>query len=146
MKFAYKKIPIFPHSSYLGISVLRPIIPAIISYGGNSLKYDVLIDSGADFCILPAEIGEYLGIDIKSRTKQEFGGIQEQGKTRAVAYMHEVILNIGGYDYKTTVGFSYDIAKMGYGILGQKGFFNLFKIQFDYRKGEVELKEKPEVN
>jgi hypothetical protein len=44
------------------------------------------------------------------------------------------------------VGFSSDIAKHGYGILGQKGFFNLFVVKFDYRKAEVEIKAKTEIN
>lgn len=144
MKFDYKKVPIVPRSPYLGTSVLRPIIPIIITYKGISLKYDALIDSGADICILHAEIGEYLGINIKSGLKYEFGGIQALGN--AVAHMHEVTINIGGYDIQTTIGFSYDIAKWGYGILGQKGFFNLFKVQFDYRKEEIELKEKTDIN
>lgn len=115
-----------------------------LTYGDQSIRYDTLIDSGADFCILPAEIGEYLGIKVKSGLKQNFGGIQEKGS--ALAFLHEIILTIGGFEYQTSIGFSYDIAKMGYGILGQKGFFNLFKVQFDYRKEEIELKEKIEIN
>lgn len=106
--------------------------------------YSALIDSGADFCIFDAQIGEYLGIDTKSGIKVGFGGIQERGG--AVAYLSEVILTVGGNQYKTSVGFSYDIAKHGYGILGQKGFFNLFSVKFDYRKSEVEIKEKSEIN
>lgn len=144
MKFNYKKFPIFPPSSFLGKFALRPIIPLVITYQHKALKYDALIDSGADFCILPAEIGDYLGIDVKGGQKQYFGGIQSQES--AVAFMHEVTVNIGGYDYKSTIGFSYEIAKRGYGILGQKGFFNLFKVQFDYRKAEIELKPKIDIN
>lgn len=146
MKFPYKRVPIEPRSPYLGISVLRPIIPILITYVNKPIKYDVLIDSGADFCILPAEIGEYISINVKTGKKELFGGIQEQKGIRLVAYMHEVTLNVGGYDYKTTIGFSYDIAKIGCGILGQKGFFNLFKVQFDYRKEEIELKEKTDIH
>jgi len=53
-----------------------------------------------------------------------------------------VVINIGGWNYKTTVGFSYDIAKHGFGILGQKGFFDIFVVKFDLLKEEIELKEK----
>ncbi len=31
---------------------------------------------------------------------------------------------------------------MPYGILGQKGFFNLFKVIFDYTGEDIELREK----
>lgn len=100
--------------------------------------YSALIDSGADFCIFDAEIGEYLGLAVPSGMEVKFGGIQERGG--AVAYLHDVSLTIGGNLYKTRVGFSSDIAKHGYGILGQKGFFELFAVIFHYAKEEIELK------
>ena len=53
-----------------------------------------------------------------------------------------MVINIGGWNYKTTVGFSYDIAKHGFGILGQKGFFDIFIVKFDLTKEEIELKPK----
>lgn len=140
MKFNYLKFPLSHKSELFGSYILKPIIPIKISYKENSLKYGALIDSGADFCIFDAEIGEYIGIDIKSGVKEIFGGVQELGK--AEAFLHKINLNIGGWDYKATVGFSYDIAKHGFGILGQKGFFDLFSIKFDFMKAEIELKEK----
>jgi len=45
MKFRYKKY---------GPSILRPIIPIEIVYKDKSVPYEVLIDSGADFCIFDA--------------------------------------------------------------------------------------------
>ena len=39
-------------------------------------------------------------------------------------------------------GFSYDIASHGYGLLGQKGFFENFTVKFDYSKSDIELKPK----
>ncbi len=140
MKFSYFKLPLSQLSNFYGSAILKPIIPIKISSGNNSLKYAALIDSGADFCIFDAEIGEYLGIDIRSGTKEIFGGIQE--RDGAEAFLHEVIINIGGWDYKTIVGFSYDIAKHGLGILGQKGFFDIFVVKFDLLKEEIELKER----
>lgn len=111
-----------------------------ISVKGNELRYEALIDSGADFCIFDVEIGEYLGIDIKPGRREEFGGIQE--KAGAQAFLHDVSINIGGWSYKTTVGFSYDIAKHGFGVLGQKGFFDIFVVKFDFLKEGIELKER----
>jgi len=144
MKFPYVKIPLPVRSPYFGTSIIKPIIPIKITFNSKGVVYSALIDSGADFCIFDSEIGEYLGIDIKTGTKVGFGGKQERGG--AVAHLSEVILTVGGNQYKTTVGFSSDIAKHGYGILGQKGFFNLFVVKFDYRKAEVEIKAKTEIN
>jgi len=138
MKFRYCKLPLPQQSTFFGVSILKPIINIKVAAGKEELQYAALIDSGADFCIFDAEIGEYLGLDIKSGYKEDFGGIQEKGG--AEAFLHEVILNIGGWDYKTIIGFSYDIAKHGFGILGQKGFFEHFIVKFDLLKEGIELK------
>lgn len=140
MKFNYLKFPLPQQSEFFGTAILKPIIPVKIIKGDYSLQYAALIDSGADFCIFDAEIGEYLGIDIRVGRKEIFGGIQEKGG--AEAFLHEIILNIGGWDYKTTVGFSYDIAKHGFGMLGQKGSFDIFVVKFDLLKEEIELKKR----
>lgn len=140
MKFRYLKFNLKRPSSVLGRSILKPIIPVRIRFRENSLKYAALIDSGADFCIFDAEIGEYLGIDISSGQKEEFGGIQEHKPS--VAYFHKITLDIGGWDYPIVAGFSYDIARRGYAVLGQKGFFDKFVVKFDFSKGEIGLKPK----
>lgn len=140
MKFPYLKLPLKKHSDFFGKSLLKPIIPIKIGFKDKTIGYAALIDSGADFCIFNAEIGEYLGIDVRSGKKESFGGIQEKGG--AEAFLHEVSINIGGWNYKTVVSFSYDIAKWGFGILGQKGFFDIFSVKFDYTKEEIELKER----
>jgi len=131
MKFKYKNY---------GSGFLRPVIPIEIIYKNLPVPYEVLIDSGADFCIFDGEIGEYLGLEVNKGALLMFGGIQ--GMSNSKAYMHEVVLDIGGLSYKTMVGFSYDISKDGLGILGQKGFFDIFTVKFDYPSEDVEIKEK----
>jgi len=138
MKFRYHKLLLDRRSPIFGNSILKPIIPIKVLVTAKEVEYAALIDSGADFCIFDAEIGEYLGLNIKEGVKISFGGIQERGG--AEAFLHEVNLNIGGWNYETNVGFSYDVAKHGFGILGQKGFFDIFTVKFDYQKEEVELK------
>jgi len=135
MKFPYKKLILPQPSSVFGRTVIKPIIPVEIIFGEKSLRYEALIDSGADFCIFDALIGEWLGIPIKSGAKEKFGGIHGN---LASAYFHEVALVIGGWNYRIQAGFSYEITKYGYGILGQKGFFNFFVVKFDYKKGIIE--------
>ncbi len=139
MKFPYLKLRLDQPSAFFGNSILKPVIPVAVSFQGKDWRYAALIDSGADFSIFHAEIGEGLGIDIRSGMQIPFGGIQEGGG--AHAFLHPVTLNIGGWKYETIIGFSYDIAKWGHGILGQKGFFDLFLVKFDFRKEEIELKE-----
>ncbi len=141
MKFDYFKIDLPRRSEFLGGKVLRPIIPLTIIHGGQSTVYTALVDSGADFCVFDAQVGEYLGLDIRSGLVEKFSGIEESDGIEA--FFHDVVLKIGGWEYKTKVGFSYNIANQGYAILGQKGFFEMFAIKFDYKKGEIELIQKP---
>ena len=96
-----------------------------------------MVDSGADYNIFHAVIGEILGLDIKSGKKENFGGITGGQST---AYFHLINGEIGGYKYKLYCGFSYDIPSYGYGVVGQKGFFDIFIVKFDLIKEEIELK------
>ena len=138
MKFKYFKFPLNSKSELFGSSILKPIIPVEITRGSKTISYAALIDSGADFCLFDSGIAGLLGIDIRSGKVERFGGIQ--AVSPATAFIHELIITIGGWKYKVPVGFSYDIAPHGYGVLGQKGFFDIFVVKFDLAKEEIELK------
>lgn len=138
MLFKYFEFPLPKSSPVLGNSILRPIIPIKISINGQTAKYDALIDSGADFCIFHAEIAEYLGIDVQSGLREVFSGVEDS--IGAEAYFHELTLTIGDKSIKTLIGFSYDIVDHGYGLLGQKGLFDKFRINFDLTEKQIELK------
>ena len=140
MKFKYFKFTLPKKSAFFGSSVLKPVIPVRLGFGASSLQYQALIDSGADFSIFHREFGELLGINIESGIPLDFGGVQKGSSS--VAYLHEVTLIIGGWKYKVMAAFSEDISDKSYGILGQKGFFDLFCVKFDYQKEEIELKQK----
>ncbi|MBI2506553.1 MAG: aspartyl protease family protein [Candidatus Colwellbacteria bacterium] len=130
MKFRYKKY---------GPGILRPVIPIEISFQNRSVPYEVLVDSGADFCIFDAEIGELLGIDIKNGEPQRVSGITGTIETY---YVHPITVKVGGWSYSIKAGFLPNIAPLGYGVVGQKGFFDIFVVKFDLIKEEIELKER----
>lgn len=140
MKFKYRRFDISPFSDFFGKFLLKPIVQIKISKFDSIVQYAALIDSGADFCIFHAGIGEYLGLNIKSGIEVGFGGIQNVGYAKA--YLHRVNLEMVGVEFKAEVGFSYDISDRGYGIFGQKGFFDKFIVKFDLLKEEIELKER----
>jgi hypothetical protein len=143
MKFPYKQFPAIPNDAFPNHrKALRPTIPIRVYHKGKTLDYLVLIDSGADFCIFHASIGEALGIDIESGKKLEYFGIEG---VKTVAYFHNVQIScVGGSPLEVYAGFSRGFDKcMPYGVLGQKGFFEYFKVIFDYVGEEVELREKP---
>lgn len=127
MKFEYKKY---------GPGILRPVIPIEIIYQGRSVQYEVLVDSGADLCIFDAQIGEILGVDLASGDKKEVAGITG---VKEFYYLHAITVKVGGWPYKIIAGFLPNIARLGYGVVGQKGFFDNFVVKFDLRKEEIEL-------
>ncbi|MDD5356587.1 MAG: hypothetical protein PHS53_00350 [Candidatus Pacebacteria bacterium] len=130
MKFSYKK---------LATGHVRPIIQVEVSHnGGQAINYFALIDSGADICIFHAEIAELIGIeDITTGRKGTVGGIT-QGEQQDY-WIHPVSINVGGWKYDLEVAFMPTLSRLGYGVFGQKGFFDSFAIKFRKVKGEIEL-------
>jgi len=94
MKFPYKKFLLPTRDSFFGSALLKPMLPIELVHAGRSLRYQALVDSGADFCIFHAELGDYLGLDVHAGRPVRFGGIQERGG--ATAYLHAVRLVVGG--------------------------------------------------
>lgn len=130
MRFPYRKINLkHPFSSKEFI--LRPIIPVSLKYRDQSLRYEALIDSGADFNIFPLEIAEKLEVRLKDANKITFEGI---GGNIVEGVKADVVLGLGSHSISTKVVF----APVGNGVLGQYGFFDLFIVNFDLKKKEIE--------
>ena len=118
---------------------LRPVIPIRVRLKDLDFRYEVLIDSGADFCLFHAEVAETLGLDV---TKGKKGLVTGIGGKSSEYFLHTVSIEVGGWDYNIEVGFLPTIGGRSapYGIVGQKGFFENFIVKFDLVKEEVELK------
>lgn len=139
MKFKYIKAPLKQKSPIFGSHILKPIIPIELKHKEIHTRYAILIDSGADFCIFDAWLAEYLGIKLENSKFVIFSGVSG---SPAKAFFAPVEINVGGWKFKAEVSFSYEISPRGYGILGQKGFFEYFTVKFDLKKEEIELKPK----
>lgn len=140
MKFSYHKTPNADRSFPELKTTQRPIIPIEIFFNHKTIGYFVLIDSGADTCIMHADIARQLGLKVENGRRVTFRGVSSVKDS--VGYLHDMDLRIGGNEIKAVpVTFTDDIGLSGYGIVGQYGFFDKFKIQFDYKNGTVELKE-----
>lgn len=126
----------FPYKSY-GSGRVRPVIPIEIRSGSATVRYEVLVDSGADINLVPGGIGELLGLDIESGQKSGVGGVT--GGTLPY-YLHPVTIFVGGWAYPVEMGFMPEMPSLGYGVVGQRGFFDLFKVTFDHEHEEIELR------
>ena len=130
MKFEYKRYG----------KIIRPVIPIRVKNGDHAVRYEVLVDSGADICIFDGGIGDILGIDVESGERQTVGGIAGQA---AAYYLHDVEIEVGGWPYKIKAGFLRNVAGgVNYGVVGQTGFFEHFVVKFDMQKAEIDLKRK----
>lgn len=139
IKFKYRKVAVAPSQAFPKRKyVPRPIIPLSIIIGGKRLRYEALIDSGADYTIFPAALGLLAGLNIKEGKKESIMGVS--GSTMTV-YFHHILVNVGGYEIKVYSGFA-EAMNQDPGILGQSGFFNKFQVSFDLKKKEVEIKLK----
>ena len=121
--------------------MLRPVIPIKLKNKELEIGYEVLVDSGADLCIFDAEMAGIIGIDIKKGKIREVFGV---GGKASVYYLHRVSIEVGGWLYDIEAGFMPNVAGkvMQYGIVGQKGFFDIFVVKFDLLKEEIELKHR----
>lgn len=131
MKFPYRKINLEnPFNSKKFI--LRPIIPFSIKYNDKALRFEALIDSGADFNILPIEIAKKLEITLKNSDSISFAGV---GGNIIDGIKTDVVLEIGSQEIQARVVF----APVEGGILGQYGFFDLCKVNFNLKNKIIEI-------
>jgi len=129
----------FRYKSY-GPGLLRPVIPIEIIFNNKSVYYEVLVDSGADSNIFSSEIADILEIDLIKGDKATVAGITGQSKP---FYFHYLDIKIGGSLFKNVrIGFLKDIGGYAYGVVGQRGFFDIFIVKFDLLKKEIEIKSR----
>lgn len=116
--------------------ILRPVIQIRFKINGNYRAYPVLIDSGADYCIFHADLAKDLGIELKTGIKLDFTGTLRE---KQLAYLHKVTFYLGNKKIESVVAFSNEIEALPFGLLGQQGFFDKFKVSFDLKKKEIEI-------
>jgi hypothetical protein len=126
------------HFRYLryGPHTLRPVIPLVVQYGDKLARYEVLVDSGADINLFSAELGEFLGIDVASG---DSGTLQGATGVPETYYLHPVRIIVSSQAYRVHAGFSQAVGKGRHGLVGQQGFFDLFKVTFDLLNEDIEL-------
>lgn len=118
-----------------GIS--RPIIPIRLHYQKTFVLLEAIIDSGADWCIFDAGLLEILKLPAGPRTK--FFSVSPEP---LYGFKSKINLVIAEKDFNTEVIFSSELGRHSYGILGQKGFFDNFKVCFDKSKLQIEIRPK----
>lgn len=108
-----------------------PFIDITLRNDGKEVNYRALVDSGAWSNMFPADLLVILGLNYNSLQKGKFGGATDIRPE--VEYGKSILeIEFEGYKFDAQVGFSTNMSKNGYGFVGRFGFFDHFKIAFDY--------------
>jgi hypothetical protein len=102
---------------------------------------EAIVDSGADDCVFPASWASHLGLGLSGSTRIfTFGGA---GSSSQVAYFFDLKATFENFvSYRLPVGFSAALDHVGFGLLGQNGFFERFRVTFDVASGFFHLEPK----
>lgn len=132
MKFVYQEFEIQPSPATKRKKLIyRPIIPVILINNKKFIEYQALIDTGADFNVFEGGISQFLGIRLTSGNKRQITGL---GGEKIKGYEHNMILRTAGKQYNTKLIFSNQIPPYSFGVLGNQGFFDHYKVTFKYPK------------
>ena len=116
--------------------VYRPVIAVKLSLGKRIIRFEGLIDSGADECIFPGWIAETLGHNVHKGKQKIFSGIGGS----VLSYLHKTTMQLEDMNLAMDVYYSHEWNDMPFGLLGQASFFSRFNISFHYQEKAVMLK------
>ncbi len=135
MKFKYSE-----YSARDGSTLFRPTVPITFKSKSQFIFTEAIIDSGADFTILPIEIAGALGLALNAKAKTTFLGA---GNNPFTVYpspeVIEHILRQSGFrpiQWKSIVFFAELQPAI---LLGHKGFLEHFKVTLDGQRKELEI-------
>lgn len=118
----------------LAPGIVRPIIQVRLQSKKIFVLVDAIIDSGADWCIFDEGLLKILKLPMGAKIKF-FGA----GREPLQGFKSRVTLATAGKKFSTEALFSRDLGRYSYAILGQKGFFDNFKVCFDKKNQKVDI-------
>ena len=124
MSTASVEFPLSPIKKKGGL-VPEPIIPVGIMTAGGFKLYDFLVDSGADFTLLPRSLAAEIGINLKKCPTSTTMGVEGGG---IKIYHSQILIRIGEFQNKIRCTFAqHDRIPP---LLGRLDVFSKFNITF----------------
>ncbi|MBI3540908.1 MAG: aspartyl protease family protein [Deltaproteobacteria bacterium] len=118
------EFPLSPLKSREGL-VAEPIIPVAVSTPEGFKLYDFLVDSGADFSVLPHSLATEIGIDLKRCQTSTTLGVEGRGTK---IHHSRIVIKIGPWRGQIRCAFaSHDRIPP---LLGRLDLFSKFNITF----------------
>ncbi len=88
-----------------------------------------------------SSIADLLGIDLRSGRPKQYGGAAA-GVT-IDAYMHPIELQVYGFSERIPIIAAFAEQLAPGGLLGQAGFFEQYKIEFEAYRGRLQINPRP---
>jgi len=143
---AYLPSPPYPAGYGLleGHVAYRPVVVVHLVVEQRRIRCLSIIDSGADHCVFPLSFALRLGFNPIGETPVMTGGV---GSAGIPMYYWKIAIDLGLAQTEVTAGFTEDMDSKGYGLLGQHGFFDRFRVQFDLPNKAfwIEFPDPPEI-
>ena len=122
------KFPLKTKTTDLGV-VSDPVISIGVLTRHGYLNFDFLVDTGADYTMMPKTMAPILGIRLDGLPKVQFGGIEGKG---VLTYITYITVKIDDKSEKMTCALSSNDQCPF--ILGRKDVFSKHSIFFDNQK------------
>lgn len=111
-----------------------PILPVTITSGKKSLKYDFVVDTGADVTTMPKHMAYELGIDLSNLAKGKSQGV---GEGLVETWETKVRMQIA--NERVLVRCSFVSSNKIPPLLGKVDIFSRFNFYFDNDNGQLVL-------
>ena len=114
----------------------RPLLQLELLEKGKSVTVYGLIDSGADLTLINIEYASSLGIPLHKNNTKEFIGI---GGRPIVCYLHTISIRPEHFTTPVKIPVAFIESNAVDVLLGQEGFFDLYRIKFEKDHGVFEI-------
>jgi len=115
----------------------EPVIPVEIkNRNGDYRQFYGYLDSGAGYSVFHKDVAEILQINIYKGKKIK---LTVGDGSEIPAFIHKIPVRFAGKEFTAELSFSPSLG-IGTNILGMKSFFDNFKICFNNKKKQIEIK------
>ena len=112
----------------------RPFTTAVLSYKDKLVELDFLVDSGADFTVVPKSVGEQLGFETPTKSVDHFMGA---GGGVVPYVLKRVRLQIGEIPIIGRIAWALEEVTP---VLGRLDVFDQLSVSFDRQRKRVIFK------
>ncbi len=109
-------------------------IPIKLSLGGQEVRFQAKVDTGASFCFFQRDYAEQLGIDVESGLLLDAVTVN----SRFVAYGHTIQMSCLDWEFDSTVYFFQD-SHLERNVVGLTGWFDNFHFGLTHADSTVYL-------